>query len=396
MPPSEHSKLGASSYARWKACPGSVALSEGVPRHPTIYAAEGTLAHKLAEQSLRRGRDPHEAVGAVDNIDGFDLSVTKEMADAVAEYVDFIRELEKHGAKVELEKKLSLTSIHPALFGTADCVAIMPDDGLVIVDYKHGAGVRVEVEGNSQLRAYAAYAAAAMDSVPEYVEVVIVQPRSFEDGDSIRRWRFDALELLPVMAGLKKDAMATEQPDAPLSAGEHCKFCPAKALCPKTTEVANAAAAEVFAPVTEPGRLDYSPEAMGRRLSIIPRLKSYIEAVEEFALAEANAGRIPVGYELTPTRATRKWNNEVEVKKRIPEMFGIPEEDLYDEPKMLSPAKLEKLPEVKKRKEELAEFYSSVSSGVKLQPVPEGRAPTCIAAKVFKTVENKESEKDNG
>ena len=49
-----HAKLGASSAARWLACPPSVALSATMPDTASSYAAEGTLAHALGELALRK------------------------------------------------------------------------------------------------------------------------------------------------------------------------------------------------------------------------------------------------------------------------------------------------------------------------------------------------------
>ena len=42
----------------------------------------------------------------------------------------------------------------PAGFGTSDCV-IVGNGPMVIVDYKHGKGVAVSAEDNSQLKCYA-------------------------------------------------------------------------------------------------------------------------------------------------------------------------------------------------------------------------------------------------
>ena len=52
--PDRHALLGPSSAHRWLACPPSARLGEGCGDTGSIYAEEGTLAHKLAELILRQ------------------------------------------------------------------------------------------------------------------------------------------------------------------------------------------------------------------------------------------------------------------------------------------------------------------------------------------------------
>lgn len=44
-----HALFGPSSAHRWLECPGSVLLEQGMPDTASESAAEGTLAHELAE-----------------------------------------------------------------------------------------------------------------------------------------------------------------------------------------------------------------------------------------------------------------------------------------------------------------------------------------------------------
>ena len=79
-----HATLGASTASRWMACPGSVALSEGIPPRPgTIHAQEGTAAHALAELSLNREQEPATFVGTT--LEG--IEVTDDMAEHVGVFV---------------------------------------------------------------------------------------------------------------------------------------------------------------------------------------------------------------------------------------------------------------------------------------------------------------------
>ena len=53
MPPIKHALLGASSAARWIACPPSARATENLPGETSKYAEEGTRAHELCEAHLR-------------------------------------------------------------------------------------------------------------------------------------------------------------------------------------------------------------------------------------------------------------------------------------------------------------------------------------------------------
>ena len=48
----KHALLGASKAHRWMTCPGSISLESTFPEQESFYAAEGTAAHALAEESV--------------------------------------------------------------------------------------------------------------------------------------------------------------------------------------------------------------------------------------------------------------------------------------------------------------------------------------------------------
>ncbi len=48
-----HDKYGCSTAARWIACPGSIAMCEGMPDTPSAYANEGTVAHEICAAVLQ-------------------------------------------------------------------------------------------------------------------------------------------------------------------------------------------------------------------------------------------------------------------------------------------------------------------------------------------------------
>ena len=51
--PGPHAQVSPSAAYRWISCPGSVAMSKGLPDDEgTVYAMEGTIAHHMAELIL--------------------------------------------------------------------------------------------------------------------------------------------------------------------------------------------------------------------------------------------------------------------------------------------------------------------------------------------------------
>ena len=368
--PQAHSKIGASSYSRWSTihggCPGSVKMSEGCPNIESAYAAEGTHAHTVASQTLEKyffNKDPWEGWAACD----------KEMRKAVEVYVNFAKEeAMKSGAdpgagEILVEHRFDLTSVYPGLFGTADLVIYFPNEKkLLVADYKHGAGIAVDVEDNLQLQYYGLGALLSTGFPCETVELAVIQPRCEHQDGQIRRWSFHSVELLDFAADLAFDAAATNDPNAPLNPGKHCRFCPAAATkCPAVKNKAQALAKVEFSP-----SLSYDPAKLAEALEILPALDAWATKVREFAYAEAMHGRLPPGWKIVAKRATRKWKvADEEIVEFMADATKKETSEFYSEPSLKTPAQMEKLCS-KQIGEKLRTFMESVSSGYNL--VPEG------------------------
>lgn len=377
-----HSKIGASSYARWSSihggCPGSVRMSEGCENIESEYAKEGTHAHLLASQILEKiffGREPEG---------GYVEVLNKEMDDAVGIYVDFaIAEAQEAEAitqrgHVLVEHRFDLTSVHPGLYGTADLVIYWPKKKkLTVADYKHGAGIAVDVEDNLQLQYYGLGALLSTGFPCDEVELVVVQPRCEHQDGRIRRWKFSSIELLDFAADLAHDAAETEKPDAKLNPGTHCRFCPAAPTkCPAIKEKAQALAKLEF----KTG-LSYDPVKLDQALKFLPAMEAWIKQVREFAYGEAMHGRMPPGWKLVAKRATRKWKVPAEeIVAFMKDATKRDEKEFFTEPELKSPAQMEKLCS-KQISEKLRELMESVSSGYNLAPETDDRPPAKLDAK---------------
>jgi hypothetical protein len=379
--PTVHSDRGASSMYRWEACPGSVALCRTVPPMPSSkYAAEGTEAHEVGAVRIQSGKWP--------------AGVDPEMREAVTVYVDLIeKEKPRNGAAGTLliEHPFDLSKIHPGLFGTCDAVIFDSQARVLrVYDYKHGAGIPVEVERNSQLMYYGLGALLSTSFPCEWVELIIVQPRCAHKDGPIRRWKFPSIELLDFAADLKDAALATEEPNAPLNPGDHCRFCSAQGVCPAIEARAKAAAQDEFDVIAVKGGAPYDSKQLAEKLKWFPVVEAYIEGVRQFAYAEAMAGRTPPGWKLVAKRATRKWRDEAEVIKFLEREFSdSTTRELFDPPTLKSVAQVEKVLH-KNQHEKLAPFVAAISSGEALVPEndPRPAVKPALASDQFTSIED--------
>lgn len=333
MPHSEraHSKLGASSMYRWSKCPGSVALCEQYPSTGSSeYADEGTRAHEIAARWLENNPVPE-----------MDEEMDEEMYESIKVYVDYVRHRSTNpGYEIELmiEKRFSLEEIYPGLFGTCDAIVYHGNEykTLHVIDFKYGKGIPVSVKNNPQLKYYALGAVYNTDFKPEKVRMTIVQPRCEHPDGYVRSEEIDIVDLLEFEADLVEFARATEDPNAPLIDGPHCRFCSAAPFCPKLHEKAMIAATTHFSPVSE----DYSPQKLSEYMKLIPKIETWIKAVQDFAFNEAKAGRVIPGYKLVEKRAIRKWRDESTLEK---DLLGYVDEMAMYASDFKSPAQMEKL-----------------------------------------------------
>lgn len=389
-----HSKFSASSAYRLLACPGSYKLGQdyGAGRRSTVFSAEGTLAHSLSEAALYSGADLTGMIGRAFTADGFDFVVDESFVEAVQTYVEFVTNLQALGYLVALETQVSPT-IHwrPAtepdlgvdLFGTADCIAYHPGTGrLIIVDLKFGKGVAVEVKDNAQFLYYAAGALssalidhiAAMHGVGpgraplSSVETIVVQPRAYHPDRPIRRETYTIDQVIDWTRSVLHPGVqrAVSDEGQTLSAGEHCRFCPALAQCPAYAKMLNeqakahfAALAPVNVPLANPGDptsvptlnpslgalpdVGLSDAELGDLLDKVSLLKPYFAAIE--ALAEqrlkAQAQRPALGWKLVPTRTRRVWSDDEPTIVAALHNQGVAPGQ-YTETRLLSPTQVEK------------------------------------------------------
>lgn len=365
-----HATWSASATARNWACPGALALCAKAPQQPESEAAAwGTACHTVSEDCLREGRDPAEWIGRAVRTKEHAIEVDEEMADTARFYVDYVLD---RGGRLTIEQRFGLVALNPPFDagGTADAVVYRSDErALEVIDLKGGRGVVVEAEGNKQLRTYALGAMLANPGrAIDTVTVTIVQPRAGRDAvrsetfhvADLVEWTADLLDAMKASAA----AMAAyttvtggvsmdEWSEANLRAGEHCRFCPARAICPAQEKAALEAAGVWFDDLDKP-RLrntpdELDPERLARVLDVAGMIEDWLNAVRALAHNLAEAGTEIPGYILVEKIGRRRWKDEAAAEVAFAQA-ELPD-DITHETKLRSIAQIEKALGAKRKRE---------------------------------------------
>lgn len=311
MPPKAHALLSASSSHRWLNCPPSARLCENYEDISSNFAVEGTNAHTLCEYRLQTALGL-ETENPIENLTYYN----EEMEECARWYVDYIlgivESLKSRGLDVSvlIERRLDYSRFVAEGFGTGDCLIIAGDE-MHVIDYKHGKGVLVEADNNSQMQLYALGALEMFDSNDEIktVHMTIFQPRRGNiatftlEKDELYAW---AEEILKPTADL------AWRGEGEYSCGEWCQFCKAKSDCRKRAETNLELAKYDF---REPPLL--TDEEMADVLAKVDPLVSWANDVKAYAFSKAMEGKTWTGYKLVAARSTRKYADEKAVATAV-------------------------------------------------------------------------------
>lgn len=349
--PSNHALLSASSAERWINCPPSARLTENMPDTESPHAAEGTLAHSLAELKVRKKFETmkkseyDKRFKDIKDIQNAPL-YAPEMDGHTDTYLDCILKV-AHGYNkvkpyVAIEKRLDYSAYVPGGFGTCDCVMLCKND-LHIFDFKYGKGVPVSAEDNPQLKLYALGALAEYGFLYDIRNVTlhIIQPRL----DSISDFTTDIGSLTAWGDSIRPIAELADRGEGEFKCGDHCRFCKAKAVC--------RARAEDFFTLEASAKLPkelLSDHEIGEILERASRLKNWVSEVEEYVLSEILSGKSVEGWKAVEGRSNRKIT-DVDAAFEVLKKEGYDEALLYER-KPITLTELEKLV-TKKRLEEL-------------------------------------------
>jgi hypothetical protein len=374
-----HAKLSPSSAHRWMNCAGSVRLIGDESSTAGIEAMRGTAAHRVIELMLQNGERDANAYhnfnilvhgpgteetlvlapdGTFGVAEGWHHFVCDDTMVAgiqmMLDEVDRVIE-ESFDPTLYTERFLDMTWLDSRLGGTADVTVV--DPGWVhLLDYKNGR-IIVEVKGNEQMKNYAV---GLLHEHPDArgVTVHLVQPNAIHEDGHIREESYSADELKIFELQMKSAADATAKPNAPRRAGDWCTFCPAKIRCPEFDAIALSEAGADFAsdpaemPVPAPEAVtdfleDDGGEAyratLARKRKWIPVLDQWAKDIQQAIFNELMNNREVPGTKLVQGKTNRAYVSDEATTAAALIEAGLPADELYSEPKLKSPAQVEKV-----------------------------------------------------
>lgn len=370
-----HSAFGPSSSKMWLTCSGSLIPNLLAQDDCSEEAAEGTVAHHVAEHWLSSGKRPKHMVGEIMHVDGWDIEITDEMLAYVGDYVAWCQEVEDEAEEFLVETRVDLSDLTPIpdQGGTSDFIAIVKIGKnkyrLVVRDLKYGKGVRVVAQDNTQgmLYAYGSYKIYRDRFNIVEIEIGICHPRL---SDGTTTMMMTPAELLEFADYARERAHAAWQFDAPRTPSDAgCQWCRVKGTCPALyqhlAEVTSGAfedddpfereydaddmrdtnedlnddlGAEPFRPVN-PQQM--STKALARILRYRKVAEQLFTAIEAELLDRAisREEEIP-GWKLVRGRTIRRWpEDEIAVYRRL-RSWGLSDAAIFDQ-SILSPAQAE-------------------------------------------------------
>lgn len=303
---SAHALLSASGAHRWLNCPPSARLEEQFPDTTSAFAAEGSLAHEIAELKLRKYFTPTgpqkfgAALRQLKQKEHYDPEMLTH-TDTYLDYVQKVSHSYNSSPYVVIEKRLDYSHVVPEGFGTGDCI-IIGGAVLHVIDFKYGKGVQVEATDNPQMMLYALGALKAYSLLYRIEKVVltIVQPRLNHTSE----FEIDASALTSWGDSIKPTAQMAFQGKGDYCSGEWCKFCRAKAQCR-----ARAGAMTALEAFSHKAPALLTENEIGDLLERAILLKSWASDLEEHALSQLLAGKEIPGWKAVAGRSNRKFAN---------------------------------------------------------------------------------------
>lgn len=346
----KHSLLSPSNAYQWMACTPSVLLGRQFPDKAGTSAAEGTLAHELAELKVRNYFYSEEfgkrkLTAAIKKLKEQELW-DEEMMGYTDDYLDYIKSVAmkfKSSPTVKLESYLSLDAYIPhlpdedAAGGTADCILI-GESVLQVIDFKYGKSPdgRVKAEWNPQMLLYAlgAYEMYKILYTFKTVRLSIVQPRL---PDGISEWECTLDEMLQFGSYVKERAALAIKGDGEFApATKTCRYCKARGRCraraEKNVELA-------FMADKDPKLL--TNEELGQYLLKGRDIAKWYSDAQDVALAECLAGNDVPGWKAVEGRGSRDWTDMDQAFKALTSN-GISDTILWER-KPLTLAQVEKV-----------------------------------------------------
>lgn len=360
-----HSKRHPPSGSiKWINCPGQPNAVMNLKDEPTVYSAEGSVAHELVAICLEKNQKAIEyldwygyhhsggqtgIVADEKHIPGNTFYSTQISAETVTHcqlYIDTCWSLVGPLDEIQIEKKMDMGWVIPGMFGTGDFITMSFGDTVTVVDLKYGKSY-VEVNHNTQFMIYGLGAIGAWDNPNKFkwVKLVCIQPREGGvDNQLVRTVTYSADHLLKWGAEtLVPAARANDDPGAPRIVGDWCNhWCLAakQGACPEyMASKTQAAATALFGtrqqPVvspavmstakTPPAPATLTADDLDFKLGMIDQVKEYIKMLETEAKRRLDIGdpQAPTTLKLVAgKKGARKWKNPAQALATLQPKLG--------------------------------------------------------------------------
>lgn len=375
-----HARLGPSND-RWPKCAPSVREEAAYPDISGDAAIDGTGSHELLEMCLKNGVRAEVYDGQLIGVGHPDRPlgwlVGPDRIARVQMCLDYVeRRVNELKADYPMAKVVveSESKADPGgafgrddWWGTVDITITVftPDVDyprfIEVIDYKDGRGW-VHVPGNTQLLAYLfgkirPHVASGPDKVRPFrpervggVRMTIVQPKT---SPVVRYEEPTVSELIREAEALARAADRTDDPDAPLIPGKHCKWCKHKPNCNAESEQSLATVKTMSNDVIATdgqslfelvGKVlgdvaGLDNEKLAQLADARAGLESAFDKVEEEIQRRIELGDSVPGYAMAPGRGSNVWNAPEEDIVKSLKGRKLKLADIYP-PKLASPAQI--------------------------------------------------------
>jgi len=391
---STHARLGPSN-AKWPHCAGSVREEERYPDVPGEAAIDGTGSHLLLEMCLQNNvpaaQYDREIIGANHDDSPNGWLVDASRCERVQMCLDYITrrvaELKEQypGSTVTVEAE-SKSDPGGAFgrddwWGTVDVTIVCRASHtgtaffVEVVDYKDGRGY-VSEKGNTQLLSYLfgklrKYIASGPLLVRPFntsngpqCRVTIVQPKTTPTVRYACSTRVaDDMMVADVVRSaetLSLAAHATDDPNAPLTAGKHCQWCKANPKrgghCTANAEKSIGVVMDTQVPIPvegSPSLFEIISKALADPKALtVDQLADMADAedglMQAFVAVKAeikeriDQGDTVPGYAMQPGNSSNVWSSDEETIVKMLKSRRLKNADIYP-PKLISPAQVMKL-----------------------------------------------------
>ena len=350
----------------WMGCSGSLIPNIMQKDSASKAAAEGTVAHAVAEEWLVSGFKPKHLIGTtrtiVEGENSFEILIDEVMLRHVESYVDWI--IFEEGDHF-VEQRVRYSDLTPILDqgGTADHIICKPGE-LIITDLKYGQGIYVEVVGNPQLQLYA-YGALRKFEFDygrfDTIRMRIAQPRM----DNMNEWVITREELMEFAKVARAAAHAAWKLDAPRTPSDDaCQWCKVKSSCTalavKVARITEGVFENLDSEVSinemvamkeklDSGELNVNPIEVGL-LTLEQKaglyayknvITAWLDSIGTELYKRLSDGQPVPGYKLVTGRNTRHFSNEALAADHLGSL-GL-SVDEFSPRKFVSPAECEKV-----------------------------------------------------